>query len=97
MKSLATRSVMNEFTPQEIRRMHEENSAECRSKHFAYRADVVVVFEKHGKEWAGFVLYDQNENEYFLLCAKEELVPLLDRYRPRWREEFCNPNDFQRN
>ena len=43
-------------------------------------SDVAVVFEQHGKEWAGFVLYDQDENEYFLLCVKEELVPLLDRY-----------------
>ena len=97
MKSLATKSVMDEFTPEEIRRMHEKNVAECRSRHFAYHTDVVVVFEEHSKEWAGFVLYDQDENEYFLLCAREELVPLLDRYRPKWRDEFCNPDDFQRN
>jgi hypothetical protein len=97
MQSLATKSVMNEFTPEEIQRMHEENLAECRSKHFAYHADVVVVFVEHGKEWAGLVLYDQDENEYFLLCAREELVPLLDRYRPKWRDECRNPDDFQRN
>ena len=29
MQSLATRSVMDEFTPEEIRRMHEANLAEC--------------------------------------------------------------------
>jgi helix-turn-helix protein len=97
MKSLATKSVMEEFTPEEIRRMYEENVAECRSKHFAYHTDVVVVFAEHGKEWGGVVLYDQDGNECFLLCAREELVPLLDRYRPKWREEFCNPDDFQRN
>jgi hypothetical protein len=97
MKSLATKSVMDEFTPEEIRRLHEENLAECRSKHFSCRTDVVVVFEEHGKEWAGFVLYDRDGNEYFLLCAREELVPLLDRYRPKWREEHFNPDDLQRN
>jgi hypothetical protein len=97
MQSLATKLVMDEFTPEEIRRLHEENVAVCRSKHFDYHTDVVVIFEKHGAEWAGFVLYDKDDNEYFLLCGKEELVPLLDRYRPKWREEFCNPDDFRRN
>ena len=76
--------------------MHEENLAECRSKHFSCHADVVVVFEEHGKEWAGFVLYDQDENECFLLCGGRNWSRYSTATVPSGGKN-CNPDDFQRN
>ena len=61
---------------------------------FAFVVDVFTLFNAHGKEWAALVVYDQenNKEECLLLCSREELVPLLDQIRPRWREQFWHPD-----
>jgi hypothetical protein len=96
MKILASKSLEGEFTAEEIGRLHDEQVEAIRKKkaEFAFVADVLTLFNAHGREWAALVVYDREDSdeECLLLCSREELVPVLDRIRPKWREQCWHPD-----
>ena len=101
MKIIASKTLKEFFTDEEILRLGDEQLLCIQEKksEFCFLADVMVFFEKHGKEWAAFILYDKEDDdrECLLFCAREEVVQVLDQVHPQWREHFYHPDNTKWN